>query len=246
MTEEFLKYSSAITAVIGIAAALTSLYSQRLYEKFNRKKKATVKNYSELLKTINRTFFEIHDERKKLTSNSVNEMLGLLQIITDKFKLAFDQITESDCRITTKVFVVDQKEIVIRTLTRDSYSKPNNNLYDKSFKQGLYDDTAAATIFSGSTYFLENDISRFASEFKNQNKFNRLEKAWGYPYLSSLVVPVKQESDGSDNIIGLLCIDSNRRNAFDKSIDVHLAEGLADGMSQILIGIREGITKNTV
>jgi hypothetical protein len=246
MTELLLKYASVISVIVGVLSVLVSIYGRLLYKKVTVKKQLTAKKYSVMLNDLTKMFSEIDYERVKNSPQTIEEVLEFLQILTDKYKLAFDDITESNCRITIKILSYENSDVVIRTLVRDSFSESHGKIFDKSFKSRLTDDTAALSIFSGNKYFLENDLTKMKSyssaDILNLQKHRR---ELMLSYSSILVVPFSYGSESQrESLLGFLTINSSKRMAFDKSVDIDIARGLADAMTPIIIQMQKFVSSN--
>lgn len=246
MTETLLKYVSVISAVVGILSVLISLYGRLLYKKVTEKKHQTAKKYAMMLNDLTKMFSEIHYDRIKSSPQNIEDVLIFLQRVTDKYKLAFDDITESNCRITIKVLNYEKGDYIVRTLVRDSFSESHYKLFDKSFKSRLTDDTAALSIFSGNKYFLENDLTRMKAYSSHDiSQLTGKKEEWMLPYSSTLVVPIPYGSESrKESLLGFLTIDSSKRMAFDKSVDIDIARGLADAMTPFLGQMQKLISFN--
>jgi len=226
MIEELLKYSPYISVMVALfTIAMTLITIKR-----NRVVKETLSlQYADIFRETNQMFFKLHQFNRK-EKVAQHEWITIAKEFADGSKNLFDKITHSNCNVSIKVFVHSKRDISIKTLIRSSNAAIDREEFDERFGQRLADDTIAMSVFSGKAYYLDNDLLPL-----KKDAIAKKYTDWKMPYLSILTVPIKHSHGNKDDLmIGMLTITSDKRNAFSLDLDLSMAQGLADGMSDFL------------
>ncbi len=218
MNKEFLTYiipiiTTTITVVIGVINIIS-------YRKRNKEKRNDVDN---LLRT-NKTFYALHQNLLKTTPLNNEEIFKDINNINSEIKILFDKLTLSNCRSTIRVIVYDDAVPMVVTLITQSLKEKSEHQVEFK-KTKLFEDTAFSFLISKhKEFYLNNDLTEINSYLPVAPKSN-YEINWKLKYLSTLVVPIaKTEKDSNKNLIyGFLCLDSDKKNAFNKEIHVSIA-----------------------
>ena len=83
-------------------------------------------------------------------------------------------------------------------------------------------------------HYINNDITN------SNDYFNTSKKCYDdevLPYESEIVVPIIPIVRGKKdfNLLGFLCVDCDKRKAFDTKYDTHILQGIADGIYDIIV-----------
>jgi len=216
------------------------------------------KRYALAFNIINQGFAELHELERSEEPEEIK--LNSLEKLCDAFSVTFTSGTTAQCNICIKVLSKSENRLEVKTLARDSTSKKSRPMQQKDTDKNLHHWVDANTDFStiiqnmGSSekrYFCSNNLP-WLNDYKNtrmpdsdkhsSNSFiyNQIRKTWGWPlpYRSSLVVPIVPghfNSTNSEKLAGFLCIDSPQINVFKEKYDLPIAQGVADGLYNVVV-----------
>lgn len=206
--------------------------------------------YGEIILVLKDFFSKINFLRKLAKIDSIY-LKPSLQEICDSLKECFDDKTNSKCCVSIKLFekitddgIIDTNATVYN-LCRDGASQPerDSDIY-KNINHTIFDNTPFLNIVrnilkQGSSveecYYINNDIPK-TDNYSNSSKAaypkNKL------PYNSELVVPLLplNSEDGTiTNLVGFICLDSNKKNSFGTKYDLPMLQGIADGIHDVIM-----------
>lgn len=199
--------------------------------------------YGEAIVILKESFARIHRYRKT-PGHQDAEFISAMITICDNLKKIYDKITNSECSVSLKVPLSDNKvdeKTVLMNLTRDrAHNKRDTDTY-KNIKHTLIGNTAFFTSFSKviknspEKYYINNQVN------KTENYLNTSKDCYEdgiFPYNSELVhpiVPAFAEDDSKNyDCHGFICIDSTKGNAFNGKYDAAIIEGVVDGIYDII------------
>lgn len=242
-------YSNILISILAISLFLRVTYLQ---VKWGRKKR-----YARAFKIINQGFAEVHELERLGEPDSLIK-LNALEKLCDALAQTFRHITLADCGVCIKILSELDNRLEVTTLSRDSISKNSRPLQEKDTASKLHHWVDANTDFNTIIHNMDSTEKRFfccnnllwLSDYKNSripnidkpvtNSFilNFIYKWWTWPlpYRSCLVVPIIPLYFNTKNAImaGFLCVDSRIPYIFKKEYDLSIAQGVADGLYNVL------------
>ena len=240
MNEFILKYGSLLSVIVALVALLTTFCARLLYRDIRRKKTRKALIYNQILKSLESLHREGGPETHRDGALSPSRLSDFLLQMVDKYKQAFDDITDSNCRISIKVISIENHQPVLKTIARDTDSSSSIRSQRNSRKNYLTNDSASLSIVLGQKgFYMNNDLSKSKS-YKGGGIPENKAKEWPLPYRSTLVVPIRNHRTyDSDDIFGFLLIDSDKRNVFDETTDPDLATALAETLIPYVSSVKE-------
>lgn len=209
--------------------------------------------WGEIIKVLAEVYAKIHEiERKE--SITERDVADVLSTFCNKVKQLFDKKTDSDCCVSIKVPIShysvsgEWETIQVKNVSRDQTHISERDTPDyKNANHNIVGNTAYSYVVSmvlkessKPRVYLENDVKSVANYLTSSGRIE-------VPYQSELVVPIIPSCYGKiDDIYfgGFLCIDSDKKNAFDPDhYDIPMTIGLADGLYTIMLKLIE-INKN--
>ena len=205
--------------------------------------------WGEIIKVLAEVYAQIHEiERKEsITENDVADVLGSF---CNKVKLLFDKKTNSDCCVSIKVPIShysdsgEWQSIQVKNISRDQkhISERDTTNY-KNTNHDVIGNTAYSYVISMVIKESSNPKVYLDNNVKLNENYITTSGRETIPYESELVVPILPSRYKQLNEIyfgGFLCIDSNKKNAFDKEhYDIPMTVGLADGLYSIMLKLIE-------
>lgn len=220
-----------IPIIITAVSAVAAIYSIITVRNKAKKQKEEAKHFLETNKSINSLLTTLS------TSNEIKNEIVYHEIsnINRDIKLLFESLTDSKCRSTIRVIVYNDNTPMIVSLASQSDSKKSKSSIN--FKQTKLHEDECISLFTQKhiDYYINNDIKEFNIHLPVKPKFGN-ENFWDDIYLSSLIVPIKktERNINRDFIYGYMCIDSQKRNAFNKDIHVSFAQQITIGLLPLL------------
>jgi hypothetical protein len=229
MSKDFLTYLLPILATaISVVVGLINIFVIR--KKAKEKREAT----ETYLKT-NKTFYALHETLLKTKSLDNHEIFNDINNINSEIKYLFDDLTKSNCRSTIRVIVYDNNvPMVVSLMSQSIKEKSNHQIEFKKTK--LFEDTSMSFLFHmHKDYYLNNDIGTINSYLPLMPKSDK-DIQWKFVYLSTLMVPISktEKEKNKDFIYGFLCLDSDKRNAFNKELHVTIAKQISFSLLPLL------------
>ena len=196
----------------------------------------------------------MHFLRKQETIDDkifMNSMYAFCDIL----KRIFDRKTKADCCVSIKVPAGQFSSIETWELTnlcRDTSHRNRDTIDYKATKHTVIGNTPFSVIVSKlldtkheeKAYYLNNDIQA-SKDYRNTSVGIYQE---GLPYQSELVyaiIPIKSDDKRRYELLGFLCIDCNKKGAFDENrYDLPMVEGIVDGIYDIIL-LRNKTIKST-
>src|SRR3989344_4385664 len=157
----------------------------------------------------------------RMTQNILTELVVIFQIL---YKETF-----STC---IKLFQYEDGKEVLKTFSRDSHSERSRNDEDgiKTYSVGKNTDFHLI-IIGGRKWFYSPDLTKEGCHYENERT------DWQKHYACTTVVPIQlareKENDAKDNqrkVIGFLCIDSPRPNAYPEDESNNILACIADSL----------------
>ena len=228
MNKDILTYLLPILATIfSVIVGIINIISMRKMSKEKRKK-------TEIHFKTDKTFLALQKALMNTKSLNNDEIFKDINIINNKIKIIFDDLTMSSCRSTIRTIVYDDNVPMLVSLM--SQSIKNNTKSQMEFKKTkLFEDITMSLLFhKQKDYYLNNDIeiNTFLPVVPKSDK----DSEWKFIYLSSLVVPItKIEKNVNKNFIyGFLCLDSDKKNAFNKETHIKIAKQISFDLLPLL------------
>ena len=205
--------------------------------------------WGEVVKVLADVYAQIHEiERKEtITEKDVADDLGTF---CNKVKQLFDKKTNSDCCVSIKLPIShysdsgEWQSIQVRNVSRDQKHISDRDTQDyKNTNHDIIGNTAYSYVISmvvkessNPKVYLENNVKDIANYLTTSCR-------QAIPYESELVVPIipsRYKKISDIYFGGFLCVDSNKRNAFDADhYDIPMTVGLADGLYSIMLKLLE-------
>lgn len=205
--------------------------------------------WGEVVKVLADVYAQIHEiERKEtITEKDVADVLGTF---CNKVKQLFDKKTNSDCCVSIKLPIShysdsgEWQSIQVRNVSRDQKHISDRDTQDyKNTNHDIIGNTAYSYVISmvvkessNPKVYLENNVKDIANYLTTSCR-------QAIPYESELVVPIipsRYKKISDIYFGGFLCVDSNKRNAFDADhYDIPMTVGLADGLYSIMLKLLE-------
>ena len=187
----------------------------------------------------------MHYLRKKEQINN-EDFMNSLCAFCDILKGIFDRKTKADCCVSIKVPSGQFSSIEAWTLTnlcRDTFHRSRDTNAYENTKHTVIGNTPYSVIVSKlldqkhkeKAFYLNNDIQG-TKDYRNTS-FDLHQV--GLPYQSELVyaiIPAKSDDDHRHELVGFLCVDCNKKDAFDENrYDLPMVEGIVDGIYDIIL-----------
>lgn len=187
----------------------------------------------------------VHCLRKK-TEITDEEFLTTLVSFCNILKKIFDRKTKGDCCVSIKVPVGRFETIEawnLENLCRDeSHRQRDTQEYERT-KHTVIGNTPYTVICNNLLssksnpvpYYINNDIEN-TKDYMNTSRNLHQESQRYKSELVYAIVPIMGEHEYRHELLGFLCIDCNKKNAFDTSrYDVPMVEGIVDGIYDIIL-----------
>ena len=205
--------------------------------------------WGEIVKVLAEVYAQIHHIERK-PSITEKDVADVLYTFCNKVKQLFDKKTHSDCCVSIKVPIShysnsgEWQSIQVKNVSRDQKHISERDTPDyKNANHDIIGNTAYSYVISKvikesskPKVYLENDVKSVANYITSSGRQD-------IPYDSELVVPIipSHYNKLSDVYFGgFLCIDSNKKNAFDpEHYDIPMTIGLADGLYSIMLKLIE-------
>lgn len=134
---------------------------------------------------------------------------------------SFQQMTGHPCRVTLQELYseVDPAGAILAAVRAVASSDRNARLGEDSVDL-VVANSDFTLLVAGGEYFFSNDLRTSLQEgYKNSHWNEEKLKQWrldgGYPYLSTIVWPIRARADGAWDLVGFLSLDSKDEDAFD-------------------------------
>ena len=200
--------------------------------------------WGEVVKGLADVYAHIHEiERKDVISEK--DVADALCAFCNKVKALFDKKTNSNCCVSIKVPIShysdsgEWQSIQVKNVSRDQSHISERDTPDyKDTNHDIVSNTAYSYIISmvikessKPRIYLDNDVQSNPNYITSSNR-NEI------PYKSELVVPIipsRYKKLSEIFFCGFLCIDSDKKDSFDKEhYDIPMTIGLADGLYSII------------
>ena len=195
----------------------------------------------------------VHFLRKKEEITD-EEFISTLVSFCNILKNVFDRKTKGDCCVSIKVPVGQFESIEawnLENLCRDEkHSSRDTREYGET-RHTVIGNTPYTVICNNllSTkqklppYYINNDIEN-TTDYQNTSR-NLLDEPLRYKSeLVHAIVPILGEHVYRHELLGFLCVDCNKKGAFDKNrYDIPMVEGVVDGIYDIILA-RTKVKKN--
>lgn len=200
--------------------------------------------WGEIVKVLADVYAYIHEIERKAELTD-NDIAGVLSFFCNKVKELFDKKTNSNCCVSIKVPIShfsdsgEWQSIQVKNVSRDQSHISERDTPDyKDTNHDIVSNTAFSFIISmvikessKPRVYLDNDVQSNPNYITSSNR-NEI------PYKSELVVPIIPSRYKRLNDVffgGFLCIDSDKKDSFDKDhYDIPMTVGLADGLYSII------------
>lgn len=221
-------------------------------------KKINYNVYGEAIILINQSFAQLHkynkDKNKKTIEEKSKSLLDILNLFCNNLSNIFTIISNSKCNASIKIILNNGTDPEIKNIAANDEKRKNRIETDayRNIKHTLYNNTPYILIVNKITnneypfYYLNNNVNN-SKDYINSSK--ELDKGL-YPYNSEYVVPIIP-SLGVNNhisqILGFICIDSTKENAFiigKQNYYMEILNGIADGVYIIIEKIIEQNKQN--
>jgi|GEM_PF-6640229 len=217
MNYDLLTYAIPIVAtIISVFIALVDIIFSRKDARAEIKKAeafiAASHNFNDLNKII---------LNKEVINNE--EIYKNINNINSEINSIFDELTKSNCRTIIRVIVYDDNVPMVASIISQSIKEKTKH-ETKFLKMKMFEDTSIVFYPKHKDYFLNNDLAELHSSLPAMPKSNQDSPFWNFAFSSSLVVPIRKlKENETDFLYGMLCIDSDKKNAF-KNIHIDVAK----------------------
>lgn len=227
MTNDLLLYTIPITTtLISVIVGLVNIiYHKKIVKAEIEKMQADISD-NILFKSLYSTIVDSKELDNEVIYKNVNN-------VNSEIKYIFDKLTNSNCRTTIRVIIYDEKIPMVASLISQSLNEETKH-ETKFYKIKLFEDTSISYYISkDKEYFLDNDLSEIHTFLPAMPKSNKDYTHWNFAYCSSLVVPIRKKEDEleHDLFYGLLCIDSDKKSAFNKEIHIDIAKKIVTDLT---------------
>lgn len=246
---------------IGIFAII--FFIQSLYQKIRYSKSA---KYGEILPQLNNGFANIHKLMRK-EDLTIDEAILILRNLLTEVADSFTRITGTKCSTSIKILSGveegNEQRLEIINLARDLDSE-NSRKYPKEGDAPHFVDenTDFLSILKdidkvNGDYYISNQLPLLYG-YKNSSfrYYKDLPEDYGFfpfrailrwyrwplPYKSTIVVPIwpgMAREISEETLVGFLCVDSPNMFAFNRHRDVDIMRGVAEGLYNAIIKIKE-------
>jgi hypothetical protein len=173
--------------------------------------------YHEYRKIISSIYIDLSSHRYDDFDKRQRSFEKFLIFMVYNIKEIFDVYTKDKCSVCIKIISPGkntEKDILVKTLVRDSISYRERSLVDAKIPQYDYrENTAFKRIINSNytdSYYICNDLS-------HEPGYINLNPEWKNYYNAALVVPIRIAiSKEKYSVIGFLCID-NYKGGFDRT-----------------------------
>lgn len=237
-----------LSALIGIIIILFVRYFLRNLVRRNL--------YGEYLIALKEVTAEINsiDDSQPISDQIFTDAMGH---VCDKIKSLFDlKIKEPNCSVSIKVAVggaIVNSETEVTNLCRDSITSQKKKRDTKDYvskKHVIFQNTCFNVIVSNwmdnktdSLYYINSDIPKSRPHYQNSS-YGCYGENGQLDYQSEIVVPIIPLSDKKDDKmpgpLGFLCVDCEKKNAFDSQYDLILLQCIANNIYDIMV-IKESL-----
>lgn len=218
-------------------------------------------NWGETVKDLALAYAVIHELERNSKTITSRDIATALSKFCDVVKSIFDRLSDSNCCVSIKVPVSNYLEsgewnsIHVKNVARDKRHILERDTDEyKATNHDILGNTAYSRVISlvlkessKPHVYLNNDVDPLKDpNYATTSPENNERKA--IPYKSELVVPIVPTKYGKLSEVmfgGFLCIDSDKRDAFDaEHYDVPMTQGLADGLYILMLRLLELQTTN--
>ena len=194
---------------------------------------------------LKESYAEIHYLQK--TNYDDNELVETLQTLCDNMKKLFDKKTKGDCSVSIKVPIQEYdnlESVEFRNLCRDNAHRQRNTEQYQKTRHTVIGNTPYTHIVNHLTNgqtsmktlaYVNNDIRN------SGNYMNTSQPCYPngvFPYQSELVYPIipMRNVDNKYTMCGFICIDCDRKYAFDNTpYEIDLIQGVADEIYGLIV-----------
>jgi transcriptional regulator with GAF, ATPase, and Fis domain len=200
-------------AFISLIVGLYNILYYARKSKWQREIFETYINTSKELDLLNMKMGELND---------YEPFLMTLDNLLYKIKHMFDGFTGSDCRISISTIVEEDGLPIVHTLASIGGGQ---FIKREQFRVPVYEDISYRTILkSDGRAFVSNNLDK---EYGWYSPEMTAGVRWKPDFLSIMSVPISKKTKKGEHIIGVLTIESTKKNAFDKSLHVKMVSSLA-------------------
>lgn len=198
--------------------------------------------YGDAIIILKESFATAHYYRKTPGHNDQEFMKSMITFCNN-LKEIYDKITKSDCSVSIKVPLKDNsinEHSILMNLTRDVEHNTRDTSQYNEIKHTIIGNTAFSYCInkviknSKNKAYINNNINETLN-YENTSK--ECYKNEVLPYNSELVYPIVPAINVDNKLFychGFICIDSDKKNAFDSPYVVGIIEGVADGIYDII------------
>jgi hypothetical protein len=198
--------------------------------------------YGDAIILLKESFATAHYYRKT-PGHDDKEFMNSMIAFCNNLKVIYDKITKSNCSVSLKVPLKDDninEHSVLMNLTRDvEHSDRDTDRY-KNVKHTIIGNTAFSYCIdkviknAKKKAYINNSINE-TPNYDNTSK--ECYKNEILPYNSELVYPIVPAINVDNKTYychGFICIDSDKKNAFNSPYVIGIIEGVADGIYDII------------
>lgn len=245
-----IKYAIIVILIFYLVRLIPILFIKSLKYYHEVYKNST---YGDAIILLKDCFAEVHYYRKT-EGFQEDEFMKSMMIFCNNLKIIFDKITKSDCSVSIKVPVQDEKVTEttnLKNLTRDNSHKHRDTTEYNLIKHTIIGNTAFNNTLNKvitnklDKYYINNSVNE-TQNYLNTSKACYMDEA--LPYNSELVhsISPKKSTDSKNfDCHGFLCIDSNIHNAFDYKYCTAIVEGVCDGIYDLILELNKNENGNS-
>lgn len=194
---------------------------------------------------LKNAYAQIHFLRKK-DKISDEEFMSTLVSFCNILKVIFDRKTKGNCCVSIKVPAGQFDSIEtwnLANLCRDDKHQDRDTTRYCNTKHTVLGNTPYTIIVDNllsnnpkmPAYYINNDIEN-TRDYRNTSRNLHSENLKYYSELVHAIIPILGDHEYQHELLGFLCVDCDKKNAFDVSrYDVPMVEGIVDGIYDIIL-----------
>jgi len=196
--------------------------------------------YSEVLTHLRAAVHSVVEESSHSGKHSLDEKKTALARTMDELSTAFSILTGSSCRCCIKIVSRSNKkslsQLEVLTFCRNSAEKDAGAAHPIEHNtdfNDLYQDPSKK-------WFFGNNLPEMA----RRGEYNNTNKDWQKRYRATLVWPIRRLTNNpqaAPSLLGFLCVDSKRAEAFSEEFDYAVGAIVADALYPFLADLAGSI-----
>lgn len=208
-------------------------------------------NYGDIIISL-KDFFSKINLLRKLDTIRPELLKPALEDVCNDLQKNFNTKTNSTCCVSIKMFSqiagggdVDLNSAVYNLCRNESSIQQRDSDIYGNIDHTIYGNTPYLKITNDllnhgveAPYYINSNIPK---AIKNNAYLNTSQGAYPngvLPYKSEIVIPIlpiHNPNDQKPDLIGFICVDSNKTNSFNETYDLPMLQGFADGVYDVIM-----------